>query len=168
MRNSSDGAGSGHSRGGRWKISACPMREGFTRPGSRGKLRGANVRPALLGIGHRGASSARYRNRTARLPQMATAGHIRVTPEQLGAIAGQLNAGAANIEQINQQLQGQVAPLGSDWAGVAQARFHELWAEWQRSSQGIQHALQGISQLMTQASANYADTEAAIANTFQR
>jgi uncharacterized protein YukE len=53
---------------------------------------------------------------------MATAGHIRVTPEQLGAIAGQLNAGAANIEQINQQLQGQVAPVGSDWAGVAQAR----------------------------------------------
>jgi WXG100 family type VII secretion target len=99
---------------------------------------------------------------------VATAGHIRVTPEQLGAIAGQLNAGAANIEQINQQLQGQVAPLGSDWAGVAQARFHELWAEWQRSSQGIQHALQGISQLMTQASANYADTEAAIASTFQR
>ncbi|MGH2846965.1 MAG: WXG100 family type VII secretion target [Thermoleophilaceae bacterium] len=76
--------------------------------------------------------------------------------------------GAANIEQINQQLQGQVAPLGSDWAGVAQARFHELWAEWQRSSQGIQHALQGISQLMTQASANYADTEQAIASSFQR
>src|ERR687892_494924 len=147
MRNSSDGAGSGHSRGGRWKISACPMREGFTRPGSRGKLRGANVRPALLGIGRRGASSARVQKRTGRLPQMATAGHIRVTPEQ---------------------LQGQVAPLGSDWAGVAQARFHELWAEWQRSSQGIQHALQGISQLMTQASANYADTEAAIASSFNR
>ncbi len=51
---------------------------------------------------------------------------------------------------------------------MAQARFHELWAEWQRSSQGIQHALQGISQLMTQASANYADTEAAVASSFQR
>ncbi|MGH2761029.1 MAG: WXG100 family type VII secretion target [Thermoleophilaceae bacterium] len=43
-----------------------------------------------------------------------------------------------------------------------------MWAEWQRSSQGIQHALQGISQLMTQASANYADTEQAIASSFQR
>jgi hypothetical protein len=40
------------------------------------------------------------------------------------------NGGASNIEQINSQLQSQVAPLGSDWAGVAQARFHELWAEW--------------------------------------
>jgi WXG100 family type VII secretion target len=61
-----------------------------------------------------------------------------------------------------------VAPLGSDWAGVAQARFHELWAKWQRSSQGIQQALHGISQLMAQASANYADTEQAIASSFTR
>jgi early secretory antigenic target protein ESAT-6 len=99
---------------------------------------------------------------------MSMAGHIRVTPEQLQAIAGQLNAGAANIESINSQLQSQVAPLGSDWAGVAQARFHELWAEWQRSSRGIQEALHGISQLMSQASANYADTEQAIASTFGR
>jgi WXG100 family type VII secretion target len=99
---------------------------------------------------------------------MGMAGNIWVTPEQLASISGQLNAGAANIEQINGQLQGQVAPLGSDWAGVAQARFHELWAEWQRSSQGIQHALQGISQLMAQASANYADTEQAIASSFTR
>jgi 6 kDa early secretory antigenic target len=85
-----------------------------------------------------------------------------------GVDLGPADAGAANIEQINGQLQGQVAPLGSDWAGVAQARFHELWAEWQRSSQGIQHALQGISQLMAQASANYADTEQAIASSFTR
>jgi len=95
-------------------------------------------------------------------------GNIRVTPEQLQSISGQLNGGAANIEQINSQLQSQVSPLGSDWAGVAQARFHELWAEWQRSSQGIQQALHGISGLMNQASVNYSDTEAAVASTFQR
>ena len=99
---------------------------------------------------------------------MAMAGNIRVTPEQLQSIAGQLNSGASNIESINSQLQSQVAPLGSDWAGVAQARFHELWAEWQRSSRGIQEALHGISQLMNQASANYADTEQAIASSFSR
>jgi early secretory antigenic target protein ESAT-6 len=99
---------------------------------------------------------------------MAMAGNIRVTPEQLQAVAGQLNAGASNIESINSQLQSQVAPLGSDWAGVAQARFYELWAEWQRSSRGIQEALTGISQLMSQASVNYADTEQAIASSFNR
>ncbi len=98
---------------------------------------------------------------------MAT-GNIRVTPEQLQAISGQLNSGAGEIESINSQLQTQVAPLGSDWAGVGQARFHELWAEWQRSSQGIQHALQGISQMMGQASVRYADTDQEIGASFQR
>src|SRR3954470_24268629 len=124
-----------------------------------------------------GNSEAQGRNHTrtgsAGRPQgrrrqhMAT-GNIRVTPEQLQAISGQLNAGASNIESINSQLQSQVAPLGSDWAGVAQARFHELWAEWQRSSRGIQDALQVISQLMQQAGVNYADTEQAIASSFGR
>ena len=98
---------------------------------------------------------------------MAT-GNIRVTPEQLQAISSQLNAGASNIESTLSQLAAQVAPLQSEWQGVAQARFQELWAEWQRSSRGIQEALHGISQLMTQASANYADTEQAIASSFNR
>jgi WXG100 family type VII secretion target len=87
-------------------------------------------------------------------------GNIRVTPEQLHAIGAQLNAGAANIESINSQLQSQVAPLGSDWAGTAQARFQELWAEWQRSSKGLQEALHGISRMMGAAGTNYASTEA--------
>ena len=43
--------------------------------------------------------------------RMAMAGNIKVTPEQLQSIAGQLNGGASNIEQINSQLQSQVAPL---------------------------------------------------------
>ncbi len=92
--------------------------------------------------------------------------HILVTPEQLHSVAGQLNAGASNIESTLSQLASQVAPLQSEWQGVAQARFQELWAEWQRSSHGIQHALHGISQLTQQAAANYGDTEQAIASSF--
>lgn len=91
--------------------------------------------------------------------------HIPVTPEQLHSVAGQLNAGASNIESALSQLASQVAPLQSECQGVAQARFHELWVEWQRSSQGIQH---GISQLTQQAAANYGDTESAIASSFNR
>jgi WXG100 family type VII secretion target len=95
-------------------------------------------------------------------------GNIRVTPEQLQSIGAQLNAGAANIESINSQLQSQVAPLGADWAGTAQVRFQELWQEWQRSSRGIQEALHGISQMMGTASAHYADTEAYNAGLFSQ
>lgn len=95
-------------------------------------------------------------------------GLIRVTPEQLHSISGQLNSGASQIESLNGQLRNQVAPLGSDWAGVAQARFHSLWEEWQKGAQEIQHALHGISQLMNQAAANYGDTEQAVARSFGR
>jgi ESAT-6 family protein len=90
--------------------------------------------------------------------------NIAVTPEQLQSTAGQLNSGAANIESILSQ----VAPLQSEWQGVAQARFQELWAEWQRSSRGIQEALHGISQLTQQAGANYEQTEQGIAASFGR
>ena len=92
--------------------------------------------------------------------------NIAVTPEQLQSIGGQLNAGASNIESILSQLAGQVAPLQSEWRGVAQARFQELWAEWQRSSRGIQEALHGISQLTQQAGAHYESTEQSIAGSF--
>jgi WXG100 family type VII secretion target len=93
---------------------------------------------------------------------------IRVTPEQLQSVSSQLSSGAASIEETLSQLAAQVAPLGSDWAGVAQARFEALWAEWQRSAQGIHEALTGVAQLTNQAAANYADTEQAIASSFGR
>ena len=63
---------------------------------------------------------------------MAATG-IRVTPEQLQQVSAQLDAGASSIEGTLRQLAATVAPLGSDWAGVAQSRFLELWAEWQHS-----------------------------------
>jgi early secretory antigenic target protein ESAT-6 len=94
--------------------------------------------------------------------------NIAVTPEQLQSVSGQLNAGAANIESTLSQLASQVAPLQSEWQGVAQARFQELWAEWQRSSRGIQEALHGISQLTQQAATNYDETEQGIAASFGR
>jgi WXG100 family type VII secretion target len=91
---------------------------------------------------------------------------IKVTPEQLQQVSGQLQAGASNVDGILAQLASAVAPLGSDWAGVAQARFQELWAQWQRSAKQLNESLNGISHLMRQASATYAQTEQAIASSF--
>lgn len=93
---------------------------------------------------------------------------IKVLPEQLQQVSGQLRAGAANIDGTLGQLASQVAPLGSDWAGVAQARFLELWAEWQRGAQQIHEALNGISQLMSQAGTGFEQNDQAIAGTFNR
>jgi uncharacterized protein YukE len=77
-----------------------------------------------------------------------TAG-IRVTPEQLQQVSAQLDAGAASIEGTLRQLAGNVAPLGSDWAGVAQA-------------------LTGIARLTARAGASYESAEQGIASSFGR
>jgi WXG100 family type VII secretion target len=93
---------------------------------------------------------------------------IRVTPEQLNSVAGQLNAGASSIEGTLAQLAGQVAPLGSDWAGTAQARFQTLWEQWQTSSRSLHQALVDIGVLMNQAGTAYDTNEQQIAASFGR
>ena len=92
--------------------------------------------------------------------------HIKVTPEQLSQVSSQLAAGASNVDATLAQLASAVAPLGSDWAGVAQARFHELWTQWQRSAKALNESLTGISHLMNQAAASYSQTEQTIASSF--
>ena len=93
---------------------------------------------------------------------------IKVTPEQLQALAGQVARGSGEIEGQLRSLGGAVSPLmGSDWSGQAAQRFTALWDEWQRSAQGLKHALDGISQLMTQAGRSYAQAEQQIAVSFR-
>jgi early secretory antigenic target protein ESAT-6 len=94
------------------------------------------------------------------------AASIRVTPEQLQQVSAQLNGGAANIDSLLGQLRTNVAPLGSDWAGAAQAQFQAHWERWERGARDVHTALTGISQLMAQASSNYESTEQSIARSF--
>jgi early secretory antigenic target protein ESAT-6 len=105
--------------------------------------------------------------RTTRRSDMSATG-IRVTPEQLQQISAQLDAGASTIEGTLRQLAGNVTPLGSDWAGVAQSRFLELWAEWQRSGATLHQALTGIARLTARAGASYESAEHGIAASFGR
>jgi WXG100 family type VII secretion target len=94
---------------------------------------------------------------------------IKVTPEQLNALSGQVARGSGEIEGQLRALSNTVAPLvGGDWAGQAQQRFTALWDEWQRSAQGLKHALDGLSQLMGQAGTAYAQAETQIASSFQQ
>jgi WXG100 family type VII secretion target len=93
---------------------------------------------------------------------------IRVTPEQLQQVSARLGSGAGAIDGTLRQLTAQVEPLGTDWAGVAQSRFVQLWTEWQRSAAGLHHALTGIAQLTAGAAATYEQTEQGIAASFGR
>lgn len=93
-------------------------------------------------------------------------GQIRVSPEQLLGVSGQLAAHAAQIEGSLGALGRAVAPLGSDWAGAAQGRFEALWLEWQRSAAALHDALTGISQLTRNAAVAFERNDAQIAGTF--
>jgi WXG100 family type VII secretion target len=95
-------------------------------------------------------------------------GLIKVTPEQLHGVAGQLNGGAGSIDTTLSQLASSVAPLGADWAGVAQGRFMQLWQQWQTSQKALHQALTEISVLMNRAGGAYADNESSVAATFSR
>ena len=94
------------------------------------------------------------------------AGLIRVTPEQLSSVSSQLNGGASSIEATLSQLAAQVSPLGSDWAGVGQARFVALWQQWQTSQRQLHQALADISVLMRQASVAYEANDAQVGASF--
>jgi WXG100 family type VII secretion target len=91
---------------------------------------------------------------------------IRVTPQQLQELSARVNAGSGQIESELRALAGSLAPLGSDWAGTAQVRFLALWQEWQRSAEQLHVALSGISGLLGQAGAAYAEAEQQIAASF--
>ena len=91
---------------------------------------------------------------------------IRVTPQQLQELAGRVSAGSGQIESELRGLAGALSPLGSDWAGVAQARFLTLWQEWQQSAEQLHTALSGISSLLGHAGTAYADAESQIAGSF--
>jgi 6 kDa early secretory antigenic target len=97
-----------------------------------------------------------------------SAGLIRVTPDQLSAVAGRLRGGAQGIETTLGQLASTVAPLGTDWAGVAQVRFQQLWEQWQVASRQLQQALSDIAVLMQGAAADYEANERAVAARFGR
>jgi WXG100 family type VII secretion target len=93
---------------------------------------------------------------------------IKVTPEQLQTLSHQVSVGSGEIDQQLGSLQNVVAPLvGGDWAGQAQAQFNSLWDEWHRSATSLKQALDGISQLMTNAGTAYAQAEQSIASTFR-
>ena len=93
---------------------------------------------------------------------------IKVTPEQLNALSGQVSRGSGEIEGQLRVLSGTIAPLvGGDWGGQASQRFTALWEEWQQSARSLKHALDGISQLMAQAGTAYANAESQIAATFR-
>lgn len=93
---------------------------------------------------------------------------IKVTPEQLSTLSGNVARGSSEIDSTLSSLRSQIAPLvGGDWAGQASAQFNALWEQWQTNARGLNEALMGISTLLGQAGTSYAQAEQQIASTFR-
>lgn len=91
---------------------------------------------------------------------------FRVTPGELQQLSSQVRGTAGSIESSLADLRARVMPVGAAWDGAAHERFDGLYAEWSRSADSLQQALDGISRLLGQAGAAYAETEQRIASSF--
>jgi WXG100 family type VII secretion target len=91
---------------------------------------------------------------------------FRVTPAELMGLSQQAQGTAGSIESELGSLRSRVLPISGTWTGQAQDRFQALYDEWNRSAQGLQQALAGISQLLGQAGQSYDEAERRIAGSF--
>ena len=91
---------------------------------------------------------------------------FRVTPAELLSLSQQVNGTAGSIESELGGLRSRVLPISGTWSGAAQDRFQALYEDWNRNANGLQQALAGISQLLSQAGQGYDETERKIAGMF--
>lgn len=91
---------------------------------------------------------------------------FRVTPAELLELSHSVQSSSGQIEAELAGLRGRVLPISGTWSGPAQERFQVLYEEWNRSALGLQQALAGISQLLSQAGQGYDETERRIAGSF--
>ena len=93
---------------------------------------------------------------------------IKVTPEQLQTLSGNVTRGSGDIDATLGALRAQIAPLvGGDWAGQASMQFTTLWEQWQSNAKGLNEALLGIAALLGHAGTSYAQAEQQIAASFR-
>jgi WXG100 family type VII secretion target len=77
-----------------------------------------------------------------------------------------MNSTAQQIEQVSQtvnsqlnNLMGQLEPLQSQWRGAAASAFQQLMARWKEDATKLTTALDQISQMMSQSSKAYQQSE---------
>lgn len=85
---------------------------------------------------------------------------IKVTSEDLASVASQLNSGSEEIDSQLTTMRGLVQSLvASNWQGAASTAFDNLYQQWNTSAANLREALDGISRLVGNAAAAYANTE---------
>jgi WXG100 family type VII secretion target len=95
-------------------------------------------------------------------------GILKVTPDQLQSMSGNVGRSSADIRSAHSSLKSQLSPLfGADWSGAAAAQFTGLYDQFDQHAKGLSDALDGIGQLLARAATSYADVEQQIAASFR-
>jgi len=93
---------------------------------------------------------------------------LRVTPDQLQLLSGNVVRTSSDVRGAHQSLKGQLSPLfGADWSGQAAAQFTSLYDQFDQHAKGMSDALDGIGQLLARAGSTYAEVEQQIASSFR-
>lgn len=89
-----------------------------------------------------------------------------VSPEAIRTVAGQVSAGAAEIDTQRARLLSQIQGLGDSWQGVAATALQSLYARWDANVRALHETLTEIGQAMQTAATNYEGTEASVRSSF--
>jgi len=93
---------------------------------------------------------------------------ISVTSDSISGVANQLTSGAQSIETQLQNLKALVDGLvGGDWSGAASLSFQELYGQWDAAGLQLKEALEGVSDILSNAALAYEESENAIAGSFR-
>lgn len=96
------------------------------------------------------------------------AGGLKVTPDQLQSLSGNVARTSSEVRSAHQNLKGQLSPLfGAEWSGQAAAQFAALYEQFNQHAAGMSDALDGIGQLLGHAGQAYAQVEQQIASSFR-
>lgn len=93
---------------------------------------------------------------------------LKVTPEQLKTLSGNVHRTATDVSSSHHTLKGQLSPLfGADWSGKASAQFTTLYDQFDKNAKGMNEALVGIGHLLNSAGTTYASAEQQISASFR-
>ena len=91
----------------------------------------------------------------------------QVTPDEIRAVASQLDNAKGQVDGILNQVKGQVNGLGDSWKGAAAGNFAALMQQWNRDTDALNQTLAEIASAMRQSATRYEETEAANAQGFR-
>ena len=88
-----------------------------------------------------------------------TTGQLKVTFGALDTAAADISAKAGSIQSRLDQLDGELAPLRSDWTGSASESYQRAKAEWTAAITDMQALLAQVGTAVRQSNSDYQSAE---------